>query len=521
MSAANCPETPRQKMISMMYIVLTAMLALNVSTDVLNGFSLVQESLTKTIESTEIKNKDLYDQFGALKSQNPKKVGEWLDLANTVKAKTDSLYDVIETLKFDIVKAADGEEADVNNIQGKDNLDVSAQVALPSGVIPQNQRGVILKNDLNKYAAYMVGLVKDPAKQEAIKQTFNTEDKIVNGDPMSWETARFSSMPVSATVTLMTKIQADLRNTESEVVSYLKNQVDASDFRVNKITAEVIPDASYITRGGTYKARIILAAIDSTKRPKITLNGNVLESELYEKQCNTVGQFDIAGTIDLPRADGSTQTYDFKSSYIVGEPTAIISADMMNVFYAGIENPISVSVPGVPAQNIQVSVSNGRLTRTAKGWSVRPTKAGVDCKISVSTKGDNGKVQNIGAKPFRVKLLPPPVAYIEYTSDGNPAKYKGSRPISKGALISAKGIKAELDDADLDVRYQVLGFDLNFFDSMGNAILKASSSSKFTSEQQDIMRKMSKGKKFYISRVRAKGPDGVEKILPPIEVIVN
>ena len=521
MSAANCPETPRQKMISMMYIVLTAMLALNVSTDVLNGFSLVQESLSKTIHSTEIKNEALYDQFADLNSQNPQKVGEWLKVANNVKSKTDSLYGVIETLKFDIVKAADGEQADLNNIQGKDNLDVSAQVALPSGVIPQNQRGVILKNDLNKYANYMVSLVKDTAKIAAIKETFNTEDRIVNGDPVSWETARFSSMPVSATITLLTKIQADLRNTESEVVSYLKNQVDASDFRVNKITAEVIPDASYITRGGTYKARIILAAVDSTKRPKITLNGEVLESEVYEKQCNTVGQFDIAGTIELPRGDGSIQPYDFSSSYIVGEPTAIISADMMNVFYAGIENPISVSVPGVPSQNIQVSVSNGRLTRTAKGWSVRPTKAGVDCKIAVSTKGDNGKVQSIGSKPFRVKLLPPPVAYIEYTAEGSPAKYKGSRPISKGALISAKGIKAELDDADLDVRYQVLGFDLNFFDSMGNAIVKASSSGKFTGEQQDIMRKMSKGKKFFISRVRAKGPDGVEKILPPIEVIVN
>ena len=144
MSAANCPETPRQKMISMMYIVLTAMLALNVSTDVLNGFSLVQESLSKTIESTEIKNKDLYEQFGALKSQNPEKVGAWLNKANEVKAKTDSLYNVIETLKFDIVKAADGEEADVNNIQGKDNLDVSEQEALPSGVIPENQRVVAL-----------------------------------------------------------------------------------------------------------------------------------------------------------------------------------------------------------------------------------------------------------------------------------------------------------------------------------------------------------------------------------------
>lgn len=521
MSAANCPETPRQKMISMMYIVLTAMLALNVSTDVLNGFSLVQESLNKTIHSTEIKNVALYDQFADLKSQNPQKVGEWLDKANVVRSKTDSLCNVIEQLKVDIVKAADGEEGDVENIINRDNLDVSAQIALPSGVVPSQQRGVILKEALNKYANEMIAYVKDTSKIAAIKETFNTDDRIVNGDPVSWETARFSSMPVSATITLMTKIQSDLRYTESEVVSYLKNQVDASDFRVNKITAEVIPDASYITRGGTYKARIILAAVDSTKRPKITVNGEVLESEVYERACNSVGQFDIAGTIELPRGDGSIQPYDFESSYIVGEPTAIISADMMNVFYAGIENPISVSVPGIPTQNINVSVSNGRLTRTSKGWSVRPTKAGVDCKIAVSAKGENGKMQSIGSKPFRVKLLPPPIAFIEYTSNGNPAKYKGSRPISKGNLLSAKGIKAELDDADLDVRYQVLGFDLNFFDSMGNSIVRTASSGRFTGEQQDIMRKMSKGKKFYISRVRAKGPDGVEKILPPIEVIVN
>jgi gliding motility-associated protein GldM len=205
---------------------------------------------------------------------------------------------------------------------------------------------------------------KDSAKVASILETFNTEDRIVNGDPQSWETARFSSMPVSACITLLTKIQTDLRYTESEVVGYLKNQVDASDFRVNKITAAVIPVSSYVNRGDTYKARIILAAVDSTKRPKITVNGQVLEGEDYEVACPSTGSFDFSGVIELPRGDGSIQPYEFASSYIVGEPTAIISADMMNVFYAGIQNPISASVPGVPAQNISLNITNADVTRT-------------------------------------------------------------------------------------------------------------------------------------------------------------
>jgi gliding motility-associated protein GldM len=150
-------------------------------------------------------------------------------------------------------------------------------------------------------------------------------------------------MPVSACITLLTKIQSDLRYTESEVVGYLKNQVDASDFRVNKIEAAVIPVSSYVTRGGSYQARIILAAYDSTQRPKITLNGEVLENSNYEVNCPKVGTFDITGKIELPRANGSVESYDFNTSYIVGEPTAIISADMMNVFYAGIEKDEGVA----------------------------------------------------------------------------------------------------------------------------------------------------------------------------------
>jgi hypothetical protein len=134
---------------------------------------------------------------------------------------------------------------------------------------------------------------------------------------------------------------------------------------------------------------------------------------------------------------------------------------------------------------------------------------------------EGGKVQSIGSKPFRVKALPPPIGYIEYRENGNPAKYKGGKAFAKANLISSNGVKAELDDADLDVRYNVLGFDITFFDSMGNGRIETSNSTAFTEKQLDLMRKMSRGKTFYISRIRAKGPDGIERILPPIEVKVN
>lgn len=518
MSATNCPETPRQKMISMMYLVLTAMLALNVSTEVLNGFTLVQRSLSQNIASSDMQNNVMYQQFQDLNSQNPAKVGEWLNKAKYVREKTDSLYNVIEQLKVDIVKKADGPEGDVNNIKARDNLNIGGEVALLTN------RAKKLKKSINRYADEMSKLVaKDTSKVRTIKENFKTTGiKAANGDPVSWENAIFETMPIAASITLLTKIQSDLKNTEAGVTSYLKNQVDASDFRVNKIEGLVISQTGYVTRGGKYSAKIVLAAMDSTKKPTITVNGRQLTGNAYDVQCGSVGTFPVKGTIVLPRGDGSLQEYKFESSYIVGEPTATISADMMNVLYAGIENPISVSVPGIPAQNINVSITNGALTRTGKGWSIRPSRVGQECNISVSAKVSEGKVQSIGSKPFRVKALPPPIAYIEYKDDkGNLQKYKGSRPLAKGSLIGANGVKAELDDADLDVKYHVLGFDVNYFDSMGNTIVEVSSGTNFTPKQTDIMRKMSRGKKFYISRVRSKGPDGIERVLPPIEVIVN
>jgi len=329
-------------------------------------------------------------------------------------------------------------------------------------------------------------------------------------------------MPAIASITILTKFQNDIRNAEAEAVQYLMRQTDAGDFRVNLIDAAVLAKSDYVISGGKYSAQIILAAQDTTKKPIVKVGDRVIPGGLYEVSATSVGTFTYKGTIELPGVDGADPIVrPFTGTYTVGAPVAIISADLMNVFYAGIENPVSISVPGVPAANIQATIEGGTITRTTKGWSVKPARVGQNAVISVSATID-GKTQHIGKGTFRVKALPPPVAFISYRdAQGNPAKYKGGTPFSKAFLLASDGVRAELDDADLDVTYTVLSFETNTTDSMGNTIIELSDGNKFSTRQMNQLKGMARGKRFFITRTKAMGPDKIERILPPIEVIVN
>ncbi|MCQ2350953.1 MAG: gliding motility protein GldM [Paludibacteraceae bacterium] len=525
----------------MMYLVYTALLALNVSTDVLNGFSVVQKSLRQSIVSTEGINNSLMVEFENSMTQNPVKVGPQYNKALAVRAKSDALYNQIEQMKIAIIRECDGlgpevpdDSVKVEKLNARDNLDKSYQIAVYKDGIEGAGIGYALKDSIDSFANYMAAIAegdtatkvpKDTALIATIRHNFDTSEQPNPQEPTEmqpWIIRTFEHMPAIAAMTLLTQYQQSVRNTEADIIRYLQSATDAGDFRVNKITAEVIPVSSYVTRGSQYQARIILAAVDSTKRPKITVNGNVIEGEDYVVSCNSVGSFDVAGSIELPRADGSISTYQFASNYIVGEPTAIISADKMNVLYAGIENPISVSVPGVPTQNISISATNQRsLVKKGSGWVIIPSKVGEECKISVSMKNADGRMQSVGAKPFRVKQLPPPAGFIAYKDNGVTTKYWGGKPIAKASLMSAVGVQAELQDADIEAKYSVLGFQMKVVDTMGNWKYEDSNGTSFTEKQKDLMRKMGKGKTFLISRIRAKGPDGIERVLPTIEVTIN
>lgn len=519
MAQSNTRLSPRQKMINLMYIVLTAMLALNVSSDVLDGFTQVEEGLKRSNANVLTRNDGIYQSINALAMQNPEKGQAWLAKASAVRGETARLYELMDSLKLLIVRNADGADGDPANIKSLDNLESSAAVMLN----PSTRLGEKLRLDINSYTDFVTKMVPDTAVAATIRASLNTDPVKRPGIelPVKWEEAKFESQPVVAAVTHLTKLQNDLRYAEGEALQHLLASIDAGDLRVNSLNAFVIPESRYVMRGGKYRANIVLAAVDSTARPQVVVGGKELTNDrgVYEFTAGTTGKFDYSGYISLSQG-GEEMKLPFKSSYTVMEPSATVSATMMNVLYAGIDNPLSISVPGVPAHNVTATMTGGTLTRQGDHWIARPTSVGSDATVSVNAEID-GRQQNVYTTTFKVRRLPDPTAYISIAGANGTERYKGGKPLGKSALTAAGGLGAAIDDGILNIDFKVLSFETVMFDSMGNAIPEVSDGANFSSRQRESLRRLQRGKRFYISRVKAIGPDGVERTLNPLEVIVN
>lgn len=513
--------SPRQKMINLMYIILTAMLALNVSSDVLDGFSQVEEGVSRSNDNVAERNGLLYARLEALTEQNPEKGGPWLSQASEVRRSTSHVYDFVDSLKLAIAREADGDDATVADLLNKDDLEAAAVVMLG----PSDRLGRRLREQVDAYRTSVMSVMTDSVKRANIAAALTTAP-VTGHDALtsrSWEEAMFDNKPAVAAITLLTKLQNDLRYAEGEALTTLLANVDAGDLRVNELNAFVIPQSRNVMRGSKYSANIVLAAVDTTQRPAVFINGNKLPNDrgLLELPASSTGNYDYSGYVEVSHDDGSVTRHDFQSSYTVIEPSATVSATMMNVLYAGIDNPVSISVPGVAPGAVSATMTNGTLTRSGDKWLARPSKIGQEAVITVNATIDGHSMQ-VASMAFRVRKLPDPTPYIAYTdAKGNPERYKGSRPFAKSQLLAAPGIEAAIDDDLLNVSYKVLGFETIFFDSMGNAIPEVSQGNQFSQRQKDAFRRLSRGKRFFISRVRAVGPDGIERDLAPLEVIVN
>ena len=514
--------SPREKMINLMYIVLTAMLALNVSSDVLNGFSQVQDGLTRSNRTITARNQALFAQLQAFNEKNPEKGKMWLDKAQQVVGETDRLYNYIDSLKFQIVKFADGEDADVNSIRNRDNLDAASVIMLSA----QGGKGKALKARIDQYRQFVTSFLEDPEKRKNLETALSTVPPKARGEEMSkksWEETMFDNMPCIAAVTLLTKLQNDVRYAEGEVLNQMLTNVDLGDLRVNLVNAFVVPESRIVMRGTRYKAQIVLAAIDTTQRPVVYVNGGRLGNNtgIYEVGTGKAGNYDYSGWIEVLGRDGSVTRREFKSSYTVIDPLATISATMMNVLYAGINNPISIAVPGVPQNSISATMTNGTLTKSGDGWIAHPAKVGAECVISVTAEMD-GQRTNVGSTTFRVRKLPDPTPFITYKdANGQPNRYKGGKPFAKSLLLSASGLDAAIDDEILNIDFKVVSFECLFVDAMGDFHPEASNGSQFSERQKERIKRMQHGKRFLIRGVKATGPDGITREISPIEVIIN
>ena len=508
-------------MINLMYVVLMAMLALNVSSDVLEGFKRVDDSLVRSRDNATARNKTIYTELDAAMKQNPEKTRRWFDKAQQVRQMADSIYNFAEFLKWEIVREADGSDADLNDIKGRDNLEAATHVMLAPGV----GKGKKLKAVIENYREGIVAMINDEEQKKIVRSNLSTDvprkAKLMG---KNWQEYMFENIPVASAVTQLTQLQVNVRHAEGEMLHQLVANIDVKDVRVNEIQALVIPSAQTVVRGGKFSAQIIMAAVDTTQRPEIYVGNTLLKSEggRYETICGSTGDFTLKGYLVMRNGDGETIRREFAQPYTVVEPSATVSATMMNMLYAGYQNPISVSVPGVPNNRISLSMTNGSLTKKDGGnYIAVPSKVGEDVTFTVTAQNE-GRQQEMGKFTFHVRKLPDPTGYLQYTDQkGNTTRFKGGR-ISKQAVIAAGGVGAAIDDGLLDIAFRVVGFETIFVDNMGNAVPEVSNSATFTPNQVSKIRSLTRGKLFNISRIRVIGPDGIERTLTsPVEVIIN
>jgi gliding motility-associated protein GldM len=517
-------ETPRQKMIGMMYLVLTCLLALNVSKDVLNAFFLVNGSLNETTKGFNEKTSILYDALFKAAAENKTKAGPWNEKATQVKIRTQRIIDSLQLCKDTIMAKADnlkGKNIDIvkpDSISSKDNNNVPAEIMVGS---TGKGLGTTMKNSIAKYREFLLSVAgKDSGLIKSIEKTLETADPKMGADGIkhTWEAEHFEHLPLIAVVTILTQLQAAVRNTESDVIAYLLSRVDAGSFKFNKLQSTVIPNSTYIMQGGEYKAQIFLAASDSTQVPEIyigdydslgpnnlKMRGGAQKVELdpkthvctYTVKGSAIGEKKYKGVINIKSPTGSILSYSFKQSYQVAASSLVISPTKMNVFYIGVENPVDISVPGVASNKLSASISQGSITQAPDGsYNVKVNNPGT-CTINVSAKMDGG-VKPMGSKEFRVKKVPNPIAKIAGKSGG---------PIAAGLLMAVKRVDAVMENFDFALTFNITGFNISTKSKDGFTIDKPATGAAITSEQRSLLEGVKRGQKLYFEDIKAVGPD--------------
>lgn len=516
--ATNCPETPRQKMIGMMYLVLTAMLALNVSAAILNGYTQVDDSLHATIDTMQDSNAETYATFKAALDKNPEKTQEWYDKAMEVKRVSDEFFDYVQKFKDDMVLLADGKKAVMNakvsEIGKKDDTNIPAQYAINEGHATE------LKEKINRFRNFLIKFTEEvPGAtmfHEEMNRTFVTDDgKNAEGDPVTWENMIFNEMPMCASITILTKLQNDIRHCEGVATRLLLGATDAGDLRVNKFNAYVIPSANYVVKGTKYTAQVILAAIDSTQTPEYYVNGQKLNSKgVYEVVANTVGVQKITGKIGYMDQQGVMQYLPFEREYTVGEPTATISNTDLNIMYRGYDNPFSISVPGVSAHLLQVKCAQASIQHDGNMWIIRPSADSPDnLEIEVYATIE-GTPTLMGSQLYRVKNLPRPDAYFEI--NGVPTE---DTRVPRAQLINPKNRIVASYGADglVQAKFEITGFQVKLPTGASISV----KGDHFDNKALDAIKKLKQGNTVNLMYIKAKGPDGKEIQLRGLPIELN
>lgn len=500
------PAEPRQKMINLMYLVLTAMLALNVSAEILNAFKTVDNSLTATNTTINNSTNTIMSSFEE-KMADPSsavKAREWAPKAQRVTQMTNELNTYINGLKSQILAGAGFDPAKNGDSTFKeDNQDVATRIMVEEG------KGKELQARLQKYKNDVIAI--DPAMKSQVENYLRQID--LNTPPsrsanQTWEGAYFRMVPTVAAITMLSKFQNDVKTAENRVVSLFHEQVGKVAVRFDTYAAIIGQSSSYVMPGEEIEITAGVGAFSKAAQPRITINGSgaaLGEDGAARAKVNAggVGSHSVPVTIAYTDQDGKPQTITKNIEYTVGQSATAISLTKMNVLYIGVDNPVQIAASG-GAEQLQPSISQGSLTKVGPGqYIARVNSVNDNTVITVNVAG-----KKAGQQVFRVRTIPDPVATVgQFASGAN---------VPAGAFKAQGGVSAWIKDFPFDLTYRVTAFTVVGEDANGDLLEARVTGNTWNAQAANIVRAVKPGQLVTIEDIKAVGPDGRTRSIAPL-----
>lgn len=516
----------RQQMINMMYLVLLALMAMNVSAEILKAFTIVGKGIEESNESIQAKNVDIMMAFEKALKNDEAKTRPYYDLAKLTENKAEELNKYLESVKEEIIDESGGRDSD-GEIKGEKDYDT------PSRIIVKNQKGDELQKKINQARSEFLDILKKSGMTKEQIADFENQIPLNAKDPQNdrlkrnWYTLLFDGVPVPAALTLLTKMQGDLRNSESSILDRLSKRIGADDVSFDETIAIVQMPKTSLSVGEQVEAQIFLGAYSSTQNPTITIDGKELEKVesgrgTYQINAERPGEYKIEGEIGVKNKQGVMEANPFIISYDVFDAPATISADKTKVIYRGLENPITVSVPGFKPSQINASISGVpgvSLSKIGAGEYIAkvtgtPGRGQQFATITASVTTAEGKNKTAGSDKFRVLPVPKPYPMISGKTSGD---------ITPGAIKAANLVIAKMDDAFVfeGVKYRVAKFRFIYKPRVGDAKIYEGNGPNLTGPMNAAKANPQKGDLIIIDNIDVIGPDGRKRLTTGISLSVT
>ena len=503
------PKEPRQKMINMMYLVLTALLAINVSAEILNAFKTVDHSINRSNDLIDNQSKLELKAFDDAKKDNSAEKVEPLE-ANAKQAYdlTSDACLYIDNLKKEIMMNSHGsvvpptEEYPMGIKYADDNMDGTTRV------MDNQKKGVALRDYLKDLKEKFVHLVPAREQDEFYKVMPLKLDtpKVENKGNRDWVGAHFRMVPCVAALTILDKFENDIRASSNAIIEYNLKAINALDIKFDKFAPYISANSLYLMNGQQFTATIGVGAFSSAITPQITVDGQALNVNagkgIFTTTASGAGSHSVNVKIRIPKPDGTNFDTSETISYTVGSSTFAVSSDLTKVVFRGINNPISVSGGGVGAEDLAVSASSGSCTKTGAGkYVLKPGESNED-KVTVVAHRPDGSSSNLGSESFLVKDLPNPVAYVGASGGGR---------MRAAEFRVNSGVRAVLENFDFlsGVNFEVTGFTIYAVGGDQLPTMQQGTSNSFSfATVQSIISKCKPGTIVSFEDIHAKGPDG-------------